>query len=349
MISLRNDIDNYNGQEENLSEPGMTDAILSEFRALLLAIGQGTNRAIPSLGIDVNQTMTLLQEALVRPVTADLLTRTNQKAREELSQWADRAFSHHQDIERELRAVVSAVSSAAESVRERDGRYAREIGDLTGCLGSIAKETDLVHVRRSLVESTLALKSCVARMAEDSEASVHQLTAQVKEYGARLEEAERISNTDPLTNLANRRAFEKHLQERIAARGPFCLIVIDLDDFKGVNDRYGHIAGDDLLQQFAAELKAQFAPADMVGRWGGDESIVIAGGSLSDTEVSVDRLRNRALGEYAIAQGDQRVKILLTASIGVAEWDGNESGIALVTRVDRECYRAKEPGKRVRV
>jgi diguanylate cyclase (GGDEF)-like protein len=354
MISLRKHIDNYNPQEENQNDPGMPDAILSEFRALLLAIGQGTNRAVPSLGLDIGgmdigRKMTLLQEALVRCVTAGLLTKTSRQARDELSQWADRAFSHHQDIERELREVVCAVSSAAESVRERDGRYVTEIGDLTGCLGSIAKETDLVHLRRSLVESTRALKSCVARMAEDSEASVQQLTSQVKEYRARLEKAERASNTDPLTNLANRRAFEKHLGERIAARGPFCLIMIDLDDFKGVNDRYGHIAGDDLLKQFAAELHAQFTPADMVGRWGGDEFIVVVGGHLSNAEGRIGRLRNWALGEYQITQGDRRVKILLRASIGVAEWDGNESGTALLARVDREGYRAKEIGKRVRV
>lgn len=313
---------------------------------MLLAIGQCADRAVPSVGADLNEKMTGLQKSLVQPVTTDLLTKTNQQARIELSQWADRAFTHHQEVEREVREIISAVSTAAASVSERDARYAREITDLTGHLGAIADAEDLAYVRRSIVESTRALKCCVARMLEDSKSSVCQLTAEVKEYRARMEEAERVSHTDPLTNLANRRAFEKQLEAHIAACKPFCLIMIDLDDFKSVNDRYGHIAGDDLLQQFGAELQAQFTGADLVGRMGGDEFIVLTGGPLSGAEAKVASVRKWALGEYKLRHKDQVVKIILKASVGVAAWDGEEAPLSLVARVDQEVYRAKDTGER---
>jgi diguanylate cyclase len=276
------------------------------------------------------------------------LADTNQQARNELSKWADCALSHHQDIQRELREVLSAISAAAESVCKRDEKYAKEIGALTGRLGTIAEETDLALLRASLVDCTRSLKSSVARMAEESKASVQQLTTQVKEYRVRLEEAQRESLTDPLTSLANRRAFEKHLEIRIADRKPFYVLMIDLDEFKGVNDSFGHVAGDDLLKQFAAELKSQFAPADMVARLGGDEFIVVMGGNAMDAGTRVDRIRKWALGEYKINTGDQQVKTALKASLGVAEWDGRETGVALLARADQQVYRAKQPGSRAR-
>jgi len=309
---------------------------------MLLAIGDCAGRAVPNLGGELNRKMTGIQKTLLQPVTTALLTKSNQQARTELSKWADVAESHHQDIQRELREIVSTIAAAAESVSERDEKYAREIGDLTSRLGSIAEQSDLVAMRRSIVESTRALKSCVTRMAEDSKASVNVLTAQVREYRTRLEEAERVSLTDPLTSLANRRAFEKHLEARVSARKPFCLIMIDLDDFKGVNDRFGHLAGDDLLKQFASELKSQFTPAETVGRMGGDEFIVVMAGSIDDAQARVEGVRKWALGEYKISTGDQSVKTVLKASVGAAAWDGRELGLTLLARVDQEVYRAKQ-------
>jgi len=348
MISLRKHIENYNDKQGDSGEQGTIEPVLCEFRALFLAIGECADRAVPSLGVELNQKMTRLQETLVQPVSSDLLAKTNQLARAELSQWAGRAFAHHKDIERELGEIIAVVSVAAASTSERDQKYAKEIGDLTGRLSGIAEENDIAYVRRSIIESTRALKTCVTKMAEESKASFQQLTAQVKEYRVRMEEAERISHTDPLTNLANRRAFEKHLETRIAAGQPFCLIMLDLNDFKAVNDRYGHNAGDDLLKQFAAELKSQFSVAEMVSRLGGDEFVIVTPGPLGGAAAKVERVRKWALGEYKINQGGQRVKTLVTASIGVAAWDGKEEGLALLAKVDQAVYRGKPAGSRAR-
>lgn len=345
MISLRRHIENYQEKQGDGAE-GMVEPVLAEFRTLLLAIGECADRAVPSLGVELHRKMTCLQESMTSPVSTDVLARTNESARNELSQWADRASSRNNDIERELGEIISVVSKSAESTSARDQKYAKEIGDLTGRLGGIAEVNDLAHVHRSIMESTRALKSCVARMAEESKASVEQLTAQVKEYRVRLEEAERASRTDPLTSLANRRAFEKNLETRIAAGLPFCLIMLDLNDFKLVNDQYGHVAGDDLLKQFAAELKAQFSAAEAVCRMGGDEFVVVTPGKLGEASAKVERVRKWALGEYKIKHGEQRVKVPVTASIGVAAWDGKEAVLALLARVDQAVYRDKKPGSR---
>ena len=347
MISLRKYIDNYRADARKPSVDGqdIPEPVLSEFHAMLLAIGQCADQAAPGLSVELNPKMTCLQQALAPPVSIDLLIETSRQARTELSQWADRALMHNRNVERELREIISVVSSAAKSLSDRDAKYAREIGDLTGRLTSIAEENDLASMRCSIIESTSALKECVERMVEDSKASVDHLTAEVQEYRVRLKEAERASQIDPLTNLANRGALEKHMEERVAAREPFCLIMIDLNDFKGVNDRFGHIAGDDLLKQFAQELKWQFTSAELVCRWGGDEFVVLISGHRGEAHARVECVRKWSLGEYKITRGDGEVEIQLNAAIGVAEWDGNESALQLFARADQEVYRAKQAGE----
>jgi diguanylate cyclase (GGDEF)-like protein len=352
LISLRKHIDEYRGGGEAEVMPdygGLSEATIAEFREMLLAVGRCAERAVPGVGTGVNQTMAGLQKLLVQPVSKDALTHTSQRAKDELSQWAERAFAHHKEIEHELHEILSVVSTAAESVGERDKKYASEIGALTTQLGSIAEQNDLVHMRRSIVESTRELKSCVARMTEESKFLVTTLSAEVREYRKRLDEAERISNMDPLTELANRRGFERHLEGRIAGGKPFSLIMVDLDEFKAVNDRYGHLAGDELLRQFAAELKAQFDMWDLVGRLGGDEFVAVTSGDLKASTARIENIRKYTLGEYKIRHEGQTVKVRLNASIGAAEWNGREASLELMARVDAEVYKAKKPGERRRL
>jgi diguanylate cyclase (GGDEF)-like protein len=352
LISLRKHIDDYRAGGEAREMPdsgGLSEAAIAEFREMLLAVGRCAERAVPGVGAGVSQTMVGLQKSLVQPVSNDALAKTNQRAKDELSDWAEKAFAHHQEIERELHEILTVVSTAAETVGERDQKYASEIGALTQQLGSIVEQSDLAHMRRSIVESTRELKACVSRMTEESKVLVTTLSAEVKEYRKRLDEAERASNTDPLTELTNRRGFEKHLEGRIEGGKAFCLVMVDLDDFKEVNDRYGHLAGDDLLRQFATELKAQFNMWDLVGRLGGDEFVAVTSGDMKECAQKVENIRKYALGDYKIARDGEKVKVRLSASVGVVEWDGKEAPLDLMARVDAEVYRAKRPGERRRL
>ena len=322
-------------------QPDIEEPLLDRYSELLLDIAQCADRAVPNLEIDLTSKMNGLKRELDSKASTESVVRVHEKARAELDGWADAALAHHQGIERELREMVKVISAAAESVQGRDAKYAKEITDLSVRLSSIAEEKELAPMRRSIVESTRALKDCVTRMAAESKASVKQLTAEMREYRARLEEAERVSETDALTNVSNRRAFERHLEGRIAERKPFCIAVLDLNGFKSVNDRFGHLAGDDLLKQFAAELKARFTETEMVARWGGDEFVIVMAGGLSHAQARIERMRKWSLGDYQIRHKERTVTVFVNAAIGIAEWDGREKGLDLLARADREVYRAK--------
>ncbi|MFK4496621.1 diguanylate cyclase (GGDEF)-like protein [Bradyrhizobium japonicum] len=151
---------------------------------------------------------------------------------------------------------------------------------------------------------------------------------------------------DWLTGLSNRRAFEARLQSVLdtTAAGSLGLILLDLDQFKSVNDTCGHLAGDRLLCQVSRLLQQDRGPHDLVARLGGDEfGLILPQCSPSTTVDIAERLR-RSLELFTFAWDDRCFAV--TASIGVAcIADGNTTLEDAMRRADAACYRAKEKGR----
>jgi len=190
------------------------------------------------------------------------------------------------------------------------------------------------------------LKSCVARMAEDGRESIAKMRLDLADYQVRLEETEREASTDALTGLANRRGVERQLAYFERQQQPFCVMMFDLDRFKSVNDRYGHPVGDALLKQFAHELGAIFRPTDVIGRWGGDEFIVLLGCTLAIAQARIKSIREWVFGDYLLETNGDRIRLRVGASVGLAEWDGVEPISRLIERADSEMYEHKAEMKR---
>lgn len=154
-----------------------------------------------------------------------------------------------------------------------------------------------------------------------------------------------LARTDPLTSLANRRFFIDRLEEGIArARiggAPLSLIMMDLDHFKQVNDRFGHAGGDLVLVAFAGLLESQVRGVDLAARLGGEEfAVVMADADLRVAGDVAERLRTR-LADLRPLDACYRV----TASFGVAQRRPDEDADALLGRADDLLYRAKRSGR----
>jgi diguanylate cyclase (GGDEF)-like protein len=108
-----------------------------------------------------------------------------------------------------------------------------------------------------------------------------------------------------------------------------------------VNDEHGHMVGDELLKQFAAELKSASRTTDVVGRWGGDEFIILLNCSLAEARTQVERLRDWICGDYTVEAKSSQVKLKVLASIGLAERKRNETMKELLARADAEMYQQK--------
>jgi two-component system cell cycle response regulator len=161
---------------------------------------------------------------------------------------------------------------------------------------------------------------------------------------ARNAELDRIARSDPLTGLANRR----HLDEQLAAHAAsaarhhheLSVAVVDIDNFKAVNDTFGHHAGDTVLREVAQRIAASARVEDVVGRWGGEEFIIILPHCGVDGAVVVSERIRRAVAAGAI-RSEHGIPIEVTVSIGCT--GGTDEGV--IERADAALYAAKNAGR----
>jgi diguanylate cyclase (GGDEF)-like protein len=159
---------------------------------------------------------------------------------------------------------------------------------------------------------------------------------------------QRQALVDTLTSLANRRLCEAALEKEIGRADrfgePFSLVVGDIDDFKTVNDRYGHQTGDEVLKEFAAALRETVREIDLAGRWGGEEFVVgLPGTDLAGGARLAERVRAAFAERTMEAPSGDRFHV--TATFGVAEFDGRGGLLDLLADADTALYRAKRAGK----
>lgn len=165
-------------------------------------------------------------------------------------------------------------------------------------------------------------------------ARIHLLNAQLVD-----------ASLDPLTRLWGRRYFNEALHKETEAskryRSSLSLMIIDIDDFKSINDHFGHQAGDSVLKEIAAVINKNQRGSDTYARWGGEEFIVLMPRTSAETaRVVAERLR-KSFEEYQFSHTRS-----VTASIGIAEYHVEADTVdSLITRADDALYRAKEQGK----
>jgi diguanylate cyclase (GGDEF)-like protein len=171
------------------------------------------------------------------------------------------------------------------------------------------------------------------------------LEAELQVTRAQLREARRLANLDPLTSLQNRRSFEAALERELAraqryGRG-LALLLLDLDDFKQVNDSRGHLAGDALLRELGEQLLAAVRTGDVAARVGGDEFAVLLPESGAEDALAVYERFEDALGRRS---GVDAVSV----SAGVSSLQPGDTARGLFGRADEELYRTKHRGKAAR-
>jgi diguanylate cyclase (GGDEF)-like protein/PAS domain S-box-containing protein len=200
--------------------------------------------------------------------------------------------------------------------------------------------------------ANLALQSHAATLASQigkERANAEALSTEVSRQKLQVTALRLMAETDPMTGLLNRRSFQARIGTvRAAAAGSaadFCLLIVDLDHFKRINDGFGHQAGDAAIRACANLLKARIQrQGDFVARIGGEEfAIVLANTKLEGALVLAEAVRER-IEAAVVTLPDARV-LNLTASIGAAQWLQGESTEDLFSRADEALYAAKGLGR----
>ncbi|HTJ95867.1 MAG TPA: sensor domain-containing diguanylate cyclase [Rhodocyclaceae bacterium] len=214
---------------------------------------------------------------------------------------------------------------------------------LTNLINTEKVQRHALHRLNNNLESEVAARTTELRAAAD------QLQQALVEQNAAKEELQRIVLLDTLTGLPNRRAFHEELPRAMARSQrnahAMAVLFLDLDGFKGINDTYGHEAGDLVLREFAARIRASVRVTDMVARLAGDEFTVILE-QLSQASDAVDvaqKLLDSMRSSFALAEAN----VTLSSSVGVAMFMADKSVTPdqLIHAADQAMYAAKRAGK----
>ena len=218
-------------------------------------------------------------------------------------------------------------------------------------MGWLAYAPDAIawaHTGAPSLRNVLVASAMLSMLSLFSTSMVVHLMRVVRQREVELEQAnvqlEEISQRDPLTQLYNRRYVFQRLQKeigRIPAGHALTALMLDLDGFKRVNDESGHLRGDALLKEIAATLTKNARDTDVVGRYGGDEFIVLLVGTDAEKASAVAERIANAIREVGLRFDAKRP---VTASVGLAMAEANEEVASVLRRADQNAYRAKQSG-----
>jgi diguanylate cyclase (GGDEF)-like protein len=284
---------------------------------------------------------TLMRQIKVTPDVA-VLRQVRREFGEEVKRcgdWMTQSLAGSVD----LRQALKTLSDACQAVTTGSERHVGGMLSIASNLDAVAKLDDINAIRLKVQSEVQRLVHLVAELREEKQALLNRLEQEVSQYRSQLAEAETLAASDPLTGLANRRELERRAMELTQTSKPFCIILLDLNRFKVINDRFGHVIGDEVLKSFAQRLRAHARPTDVACRWGGDEFLLLLNCSMRDAMFRAQQIQLAVCGRYALGREDKPVRLDVSASIGVAERRTGESLEALVERADSQLYQHKGP------
>lgn len=175
----------------------------------------------------------------------------------------------------------------------------------------------------------------------------YKLREMTETLSARSETLAQAALTDGLTGMQNRRYFDDALREYLMEfrriEKPIGLMILDLDHFKQVNDTHGHDVGDEVLRAVAGCLRDMTRYHDVVARLGGEEFAVVAPNMTEEQLFKLAERIRKAVAALVVVAGNVRLRV--TTSIGLAVWDGKETGEDFYRRADKQLYQAKRQGR----
>ena len=245
-----------------------------------------------------------------------------------------------------LDGLVGSVDGTLETAQCEVTRYGESLARYAANLGDQPGDDDVLAIVQGLIRDTASVQEVGDQLHLRLDASRQEVEA----LRVELQLARQEALTDALTGLTNRKGFDQTLAEMMsdahANNTVLCLILVDIDFFKRVNDTYGHLLGDNVIRHVAKVLHQAVKGKDCPARYGGEEfAVLLPDTNLAGAMTVAEQVRTAVAGGRLVKAETREAIDTITVSAGVARWQNAEPADELIARADRALYQSKEEGR----
>jgi diguanylate cyclase len=242
----------------------------------------------------------------------------------------------------ELRRLVAMVRDTVALLADDGEGFSNDITQAASRFNALVRINDVHLLKQRLLAEVTDLQRVATSRRRQWHQTVEMFEARIVTLEKQLEAVQQEAAVDAVTGIANRRHFEQTLRETLLTQREFVVAMLDLDDFKAVNDSGGHAAGDAVLQAVAQMLKSSLRKDDLVARFGGDEFALL--GTQVTLRAAEPRIRSIVANLATIpTRLDHPAHV--SVSCGLAEYCAGDTAESLLRRADQALYEAKRHGK----
>ena len=254
-----------------------------------------------------------------------------------------------QKAERVSKSLASALTETTSALRHTGSEadhYQNVLSSFDKSCGSAQSLTDVFDLLSSVLKETQSMQQSMKRLQQDFIVKSDDLDKLKQE----LEQVRKQASTDALTGLHNRMTFFNSLEavdtESDPLSNPYCVVMIDIDNFKRVNDTFGHLVGDKVIRFVADSLRQSIKGRDCAARYGGEEyALMLPDTHLGNAVILCNKIREHIAKTNLVRSGTKESLGQITISAGIAQKRSGEGRMDLLARADKALYLSKERGR----
>lgn len=291
----------------------------------------------------------ILQEIIANPVDRNTIADAERSLRDAIIKQG-LLKQNLTDAKTTLKSLMTSFIDRLGEITESTGDYHQKILGYSKKIGQSNNLTELSHLLEDIMQDTQVIQTSALRSHEEligTRKQVDEAEAKIKQLEQELSQVSELVREDQLTGALNRRgleeAFERESMRADRHQTPLCIALLDVDNFKRLNDSLGHQAGDRALIHLIEVIKEALRPSDSVARYGGEEFVIVLPDvGIEEAASTVERLQRELTKKYFLHENNS---ILVTFSAGVALRAPDESRNDVIGRADKAMYKAKKAGK----
>jgi len=292
-----------------------------------------------------------LTEKLISEEKTKKLHSVFEKDKKNIVTYIKKQKEYLKDREDEFKDIIDLLTKAMAVIDNDNQVYNEKIYKQSEKLEKITLLDDIKKIKNELIIEVENIRKTVREKELHDSEKLEKLSKRVNTLNVELEKAKEESVKDGLTGVYNRKAFDRYIRKLVeqntVTKAPFSILLLDIDDFKKINDSFGHQTGDRMLMALAHKCGEFIRSDDFLARYGGEEFVVVLPGASLRNAVKKGELicKEIAKARYALEESEEDTIISITLSIGASVHKKGDTVATVIERADKALYKAKRNGK----